>query len=76
MKPIINNVWIDDVAVYIQTADGKVYSEYFESYPLLRCATPAQRADFEYDNFGIRWEEIDEDLSFNGFMSKKYIKMK
>ncbi|GAP73439.1 DUF2442 domain-containing protein [Candidatus Symbiothrix dinenymphae] len=67
MEPIVANVWIDDTTVYIQTVDGKVYSEQFYKYPLLRYATPAQRAHFEYDNFGIRWEDIDEDLSYNCF---------
>ncbi|GHT39182.1 hypothetical protein AGMMS49965_04510 [Bacteroidia bacterium] len=71
MKPTITNVWIDDVAVYIQTIDGEVYREQFDEYPLLRQASPAQRAHFEYDNFGIRWEDIDEDLSYDGFMRKK-----
>jgi hypothetical protein len=37
----------------------------------LKYATQSQRADFTYNNIGIRWEEIDEDLSFEGFMQKK-----
>jgi hypothetical protein len=67
MNPEIVNVWIDDVAVYVKTLDGDIYSEPFDKYPLLQCADSVQRAHFEYDNFGIRWEDIDEDLSFEGF---------
>ena len=70
MKQKIVKVWIDDKAVYIETGQGKVYSELFSDYPRLRHATPAQRSKFEYDNIGIRWDELDEDLSYVGFMRK------
>jgi len=68
----IIRVWIDDHAVYIETEKGKIYSEKFSDYPRLRHAIPSQRSNFECDNIGIRWEELDEDLSYNGFFSKPY----
>jgi hypothetical protein len=71
MNTKISKVWIDDIAVHIQTVDGRVFSEQFNDYPRLKYATEFQRADFTYNNIGIRWEELDEDLSFEGFMSKK-----
>jgi hypothetical protein len=70
MQQKILNVWIDDHAVYIETGNGEIYSEQFCDYPRLRHAITAQRANFEYDNIGIRWEELDEDLSYAGFMRK------
>jgi hypothetical protein len=70
MKTRVSEVWIDDKAVYIQTDEGKVFSEYFENYPRLRHATPKQRANFKYNNLGIHWEDLNEDFSFNGFMNK------
>jgi NADH:ubiquinone oxidoreductase subunit D len=70
METKLNRVWTDDTAVYIETSDGKVFSEKFEDYPRLRYATPVQRAAFEYNNVFIRWEELDEDLSIEGFMKK------
>jgi len=70
MKENIVKVWIDDRAVYIETGNGEVFSEFFCDYPRLRNAVPAQRANFEYDNIGIRWEELDEDLCYAGFMRK------
>ncbi len=71
MKPIkVIKVWIDDVAVYIQTSEGEIKSEQFNDYVRLRYATQAQRANFDYDNIGIHWIEIDEDLSFEGFFDK------
>ncbi len=71
MKQKIIKVWVDEQAVYIQTDSGRVYSELFDDYPILRNATPTQRADFECDNFGIRWELLNEDLSYEGFMREK-----
>src|ERR1035437_2940394 len=72
MKTIeITKVWVDDVGVYIQTSSGEIKSELFNDYIRLRYATPAQRANFEYDNIGIHWSDIDEDLSFEGFFDKE-----
>jgi beta-xylosidase len=68
MKYNITKVWTDDKSVYIETDNGEIYSEQFSDYPRLRNAVPAQRANFEYDNIGIRWEELDEDLCYAGFM--------
>jgi len=68
MEQKVVKIWIDDAAVHIKTDTGETYSERFADYPRLRHATPAQRANFEFDNIGIRWDEIDEDLSYNGFL--------
>ena len=68
MKRRIVKVWVDNDAVYIQTNRGEVFSERFLDYPRLRAALPAQRANFEFDNIGIHWQELDEDLSYKGFM--------
>ena len=69
MKTDIINVWVDDVAVYVKTIDGKVFSRSFADFPLLRNATPAQRANFQCGKVGIRWENIDEYLSYAGFFN-------
>ena len=69
MKKIVR-VWTDDNAVYIETDKGEIYNEKFSDYPRLRYAIPSQRSNFECDNIGIRWKELDEDLSYNGFMRK------
>ncbi|MDR3236230.1 MAG: DUF2442 domain-containing protein [Prevotellaceae bacterium] len=71
MSVKVEKVWIDQTAVHIQTSDGKVFSEKINDYPRLRYATKKQREAFTYNNIGIRWEELDEDLSFEGFMHKK-----
>ncbi|MDR2969474.1 MAG: DUF2442 domain-containing protein [Tannerellaceae bacterium] len=69
MKTTITKVWTDAEAVYIRTNTGDVFGERFADYPRLAAAQPAQLAHFECDNIGIRWEELDEDLSYRGFMT-------
>ncbi|MDR2146991.1 MAG: DUF2442 domain-containing protein [Tannerella sp.] len=70
MKATIPKIWIDDEAIYIRTDKGEVYRELFSEYSKLREASPAQRANYEFDNIGIHWEDLDEDLSYRGFMNK------
>lgn len=71
MKIDVVKVWVDDVYVNIQTADGQVKSEKIADYYRLRNATPEERQHFEYDNMGIHWSELDEDLSYEGFFQAK-----
>jgi len=66
----VNEVWIDNKFVYIKTSDGTIFSEAFDDYSRLKNATAEQRAAFEYNEFGIRWDALDEDLCFEGFMHK------
>lgn len=71
MRVDIIKVWVDDVNVNIQTSDGQVKSEKIADYYRLRNATPEERQAFEYDNMGIHWSELDEDLSYEGFFQSK-----
>ena len=67
----VDKVWLTDTAVWIHTTDGKEACEKFADYQRLKFATPEQRTNFTVDKFGIRWEELDEDLSFEGFFHEK-----
>ena len=67
----IEKIWLTEDAVWIRTIDGREACEKFEDYPRLRYATSEQRANYTADSWGIRWEEIDEDLSFEGFFNKQ-----
>ena len=64
-------IWLTDSEIWIQTEDGKTASERFADYPRLKYATSEQRKNYTADDFGIHWEELDEDLSFEGFFQKK-----
>lgn len=76
MKIDVIKVWVDDVNVNIQTSDGQIRSEKIADYYRLRNATPEQRQYFEYDNMGIHWSELDEDLSYEGFFQPEDEKLK
>ena len=67
----VNKIWLTETAIWIQTTDGRVAHENFADYQRLRYATPAQREHFTFDQFGIHWEDLDEDLSFEGFFQEK-----
>lgn len=71
MKTDVVKVWVDDVHVNIQTSDGQIKSEKVADYYRLRTATPEQRQNFEYDNLGIHWSELNEDLGYEGFFQPK-----
>ena len=64
-------IWLTDTEIWIQTKDGKTASEMFVDYPRLKYATQEQRNNYTTDDFGIHWEELNEDLSFEGFFQKK-----
>ena len=67
----IEQIWLTNTAIWIRTSDGKEACEAFADYPRLRYATPEQREQYEANKFGIHWEALDEDLSFEGFFDKK-----
>lgn len=68
----ITDIWITDDAVWIRTQSGLEACEYFADYPRLKNASHAQRKTYEVDEFGISWPELDEDLSFEGFLQTKF----
>ena len=67
----IEKVWLTDTAVWIRTKDGREASEDFRMYPRLKWATKEQREDYEMKHFGLRWADVDEDLSYDGFFYEK-----
>ena len=67
----IDKIWLTDTAVWIRTDDGREACELFADYPRLKSASADQLGRYEFDDFGIRWEELDEDLSFEGFFNKQ-----
>lgn len=70
-KDDIAEVWVTDRAVCIRTKDGREAREDLELFPRLKWATNEQRENFELNYFGIRWDDIDEDLSYEGFFFEK-----
>jgi hypothetical protein len=58
----------DAFVVYLD--DGRSLSVPLEWFPLLRDATPEQRANWELIGLGIgiHWPELDEDISVAGLL--------
>ena len=66
----IKRVWVGKDNINIETYQGQVRSLAIADFRLLHNATPEQLQHFEVGKFGIHWEELDEDLSFEGFFNK------
>jgi hypothetical protein len=63
----INKLWFDNERIFIETANVEVCSQPMRFFPRLRLATDRQRADWTESHFGLYWEKIDEDISFESF---------
>ena len=63
----IKKLWFDDERIFIETADGDRQSQPMRFFPRLQCATDIQREEWTESYFGLHWEKIDEDISFESF---------
>jgi uncharacterized protein (DUF2461 family) len=63
----IKKLWFADERIFIETVQGKVQSQPMHFFPRLQQATEQQRADWTQSYFGLHWEKIDEDISFESF---------
>lgn len=63
----IKRIWFADNRIYGETEEGKVLWQSLLYYKRLLNAIPEQRANYEMDDEGIYWEDLDEDVSFESF---------
>lgn len=63
-------VWFDNENIFVQLNDNRIIGAPVKLYPRLDKATLEQRNKYELWNEGkwIHWEELDEDLSIEGFL--------
>ncbi|QMU63362.1 MAG: DUF2442 domain-containing protein [Flavobacteriaceae bacterium] len=61
-------IWFDNKNIFLKTKKGIEKSMPLKWFPRLQNATPKQREGFELSPYGIHWKNIDEDLSFEGFL--------
>jgi len=66
----INNIWFHNDNIYVKMSDGKVIESSIQSYPNLSKGTSEQMNNYEIKGDGrwVHWEELDEDLSAEGFL--------
>jgi len=57
--------------MHVTLTDGRILSVPLSWFPVLRDATPEQRAQCEIGGggVGLHWEDLDEDLSIAGLMA-------
>ncbi len=71
MRIEVTKIWLTDDAVHISTADGREGKELFADYARLRNASKDALEDYTSDTFGIHWNQLNEDLSFECFFQEK-----
>ncbi len=66
----VSKIWFEDEKIFVELNEGRIVSVPMCWYPKLKNATPQQRSEFELWEQGkwIHWEELDEDLSAEGFL--------
>ncbi|MGE6218703.1 DUF2442 domain-containing protein [Nubsella zeaxanthinifaciens] len=64
-------IWFDESQIFIKTILGEQKSMPLKWFPKLLNASKEERENYCISPFGIHWENIDEDLSFEGFTSFK-----
>ena len=64
---VVKKVWFKDGRIYILADDGRILWQSILYYQRLHHATEAQRNAYVLGRFAIRWDEIDEDISYESF---------
>lgn len=69
----IEKVWFDDENIFVKTDEGFTIGNPLKWFDRLYHAAPEQRMNFTIGKFkdDIRWEELDEDLTLEGFFDFK-----
>ena len=63
----IEKLWFENNRIYIINDKNETLFQSLRFYPRLLCATDEQREKYECWEYGIRWDEIDEDMSYESF---------
>ena len=63
----ISKIWFANDRIYGLTDDGRELWQSLLYYRRLRNASDEERANYEMDDEGIHWYDLDEDVSFESF---------
>ena len=66
-----NKIWFENERIFAILNDGRIVGMPLIWFPRLKNATEVQRLNYELWNDGswIHWEDLDEDLSTEGFIT-------
>ena len=69
--PEAEQVLVTDATLQVSFSDGRTISVPLDWYPRLVHATPKERDNWELigEGEGIRWPDLDEDLSVEGLIA-------
>lgn len=61
---------VNDARMYVTLTDEREISVPLTWFPILLHATPEERSKWKivHNGIGLRWEEIDEDISVKGLL--------
>ena len=63
----VNRIWFADGRIWATTDDGRELWQSLLYYKRLLLASDKEREEYEFTAFGIHWESLDEDVSFESF---------
>jgi len=71
VSALAKSVEFDEAMMQVVFTDGRVLCVPLAWFPVLRAATPEQRARYEIGGggVGLHWPDLDEDLSIAGLMA-------
>jgi len=69
MSVSIKSARFDAYNMWLQLSDGRTLGVPLAYFPALQGASAEQLEGFELSPQGIHWDELDEDLSLEGFLS-------
>jgi len=65
----LKRVWFEDEQIFIETEKGVIKSHPLKWFPRLLDASEKERGKYRISPLGIHWEDLDEDLSIEGFFT-------
>ena len=63
-----STVAVTDDAITVELADGRSISVPIDWYPRLKHATAEERANYEVDDYGVVWPDVEADFSIRGLL--------
>ena len=63
----VKKLWFTNDRIFIETEKAGVQSQLLRFFPHLQAATEKQRRQWSESYFGLHWDKLDEDISFESF---------
>ncbi len=63
----VKKIWFSNERIFIENTEGLTLSQPMIFFPRLSKASDKQRQEWTQSHFGLHWEKINEDISFESF---------